>query len=74
MSKLNSLNLVAYAHPSANNPTLKRRQKLLDKLGEQLRIAEDSSYHPTTLKWVTDAEGERKRSRRPNLLLCQSPR
>jgi hypothetical protein len=61
MSKLNSLHLVAYERPSNNNPTLKRRQKLLDKLSEQLRIAEDSSYQPTTLKWVTDAEGERKR-------------
>jgi len=34
---------------------------LLEKLNEQLRIAEDSSYQPTTKKWVTDADGERKR-------------
>jgi len=61
MSKFNSLNLGAYERPSNNNPTLKRRQKLLDKLNKQLRIAEDSSYQPTILKWVADAEGERKR-------------
>jgi len=61
MSKLNALNLVAYERPSNNNPTLKRRHKLVDKLNEQLRIAEDTDYQPTTLKWVTDADGERKR-------------
>ena len=60
MSKLNSLNLIAYERPS-NNPTFKRRQKLIDKLNEQIRLAEDDGYQPTTLKWVTDADGERKR-------------
>jgi hypothetical protein len=68
MSKLNALNLVAYERPSNNNPTLKRRHKLVDKLNEQLRIAEDTDYQPTTLKWVTDADGERKRVEVPKLV------
>lgn len=61
MQKISELELVAYERPSSNNPTLKRRQKLMDKLNEQMRLAEDDNYQPTTMKWVTDAEGERKR-------------
>lgn len=61
MSKLNGLNLIAYERSSSNDPKLKRRRKLLEKLTEQQRIAEDSSYEPTAFKWVDGEDGERKR-------------
>ena len=61
MTKLNALNLVAFERPNNSDPKLKRRRKLLDKLNEKMLLAEDSSYQPTTKKWVTDADGERKR-------------
>ena len=61
MTKLNALNLVAFERPNNSDPKLKRRRKLLDKLNEQMRLAEDSSYQPTRMKWVTDTDGERKR-------------
>jgi len=61
MTKLNALNLVAFERPNNSDPKPKRRRKLLDKLNEQMKLAEDSSYQPTTMKWVTDADGERKR-------------
>ena len=61
MSKLNGLNLIAYERVSSNNPKLKRCCKLLDKLAEQQRIAEDSSYQPAAFKWVDGEGGERKR-------------
>lgn len=61
MTKLNALNLVAFERPNNSDPKLKRRRKLLDKLNEQMRLAENSSYQPMTMKWVTDADGERKR-------------
>lgn len=61
MSKINALNLIAFERANSSDPTLKRRRKLLDKLSEQMKLAEDSAYQPTTIKWVTDADGERKR-------------
>lgn len=61
MTKLNALNLIAFERPNNSDPKLKRRRKLLDKLNEQMKLAEDSSYQPTTMKWVTDTDGERKR-------------
>jgi hypothetical protein len=61
MSKLNTLNLIAYERPSNNEPKLKRRRKLIEKLNEQILLAEDNTYKPTTRKWTTDANGERKR-------------
>ena len=61
MTKLKELVLVSYERPNNSDPKLKRRRKLLDKLQEQMRLAEDSTYQPTTNKWVTDTYGERKR-------------
>ncbi len=61
MTKLNALNLFAFERPNNSDPKLKLRRKLLGKLSEQMNLAEDSSYQPTTKKWVTDVDGERKR-------------
>jgi hypothetical protein len=61
MSKINGLQLVAYERANSTDPKLKRRRKLLDKLTEQQRIAEDNRYQPTAQKWVDGVDGERKR-------------
>ncbi|MBN36588.1 MAG: hypothetical protein CMM46_17780 [Rhodospirillaceae bacterium] len=61
MTKLNALNLVAYERTNNSDPKLQRRRKLLTKLQEQVKLAEDSAYQPMTKKWVMDADGERKR-------------
>ena len=58
---MNGLNLIAYERASSNDPKLKRRCKLLEKLTEQKRIAEDRSYQPTAFRWVDGEDGERKR-------------
>jgi hypothetical protein len=68
MSKLKELELVAYERADNSDPKLKRRRKLLDKLQEQMQLAEDSSYQPMTKKWVTDTDGERKRVEVPKRL------
>ena len=63
MSALNSLKLVAAQRPINVSPVLHRRNKLSQKLGEQIELAkaqeEGKSYAPTKLKNVKDeATGE----------------
>ena len=52
MAVLKELNLVAYERPNNSDPIINRRRKLLDKLAEQILLAEDASYQPTAYKWV----------------------
>jgi hypothetical protein len=61
MSKLNTLNLITYVRQNNKDPKLKRRSKLIEKLNEQILLAKDSTYQPTTRKWIIDDSGERKR-------------
>jgi hypothetical protein len=61
MSKLNTLNLITYVRQNNKDPKLKRRSKLIEKLNEQILLAKDSTYSPTTRKWIIDDSGERKR-------------
>ena len=61
MSKLNTLNLITYVRQNNKDPKLKRRSKLIEKLNEQILLAKDSTYKPTTRKWIIDDSGERKR-------------
>lgn len=65
MTALKELNLVAYERPNNSDPITKRRRKLLDKLAEQMRLAEDAEYQPTAFKWVEGEGGERQRVRVP---------
>ena len=45
----------------SNNAFLKRRRKLIAKIDEQIRLATDSNYKPTKIKWVRNEDGtERK--------------
>lgn len=68
MSTLTKLDLITFERPNNSDPKLKRRRKLLDKLNEQMQLVEDSTYQPTTKKWVTDEDGERKRVEVPKRL------
>lgn len=63
MVVLTSLKLVASKRSNAVNPVVQRRNKLCDKLNEQLQIVEAQKagqiYAPTKLRTVTnDATGE----------------
>ena len=49
MSKLNELNLTAYERANSNDSKLKRGRKLLAKLIDQQRVAEDDSYQTIEL-------------------------
>lgn len=63
MATLASLKLVAAKKPSQQNPVINRRVKLANKIQEQILLAtahnEGSTYAPTRVKMVTNAEGDR---------------
>ena len=54
MQLLKSLKLVHYEHPTHRNPRLHCRHKLLAKLAEQLKLARNSDYQPTSTQDVAD--------------------
>ena len=57
MTVLNTLTFTKYSVPSNSDPVTKRRNKVLDKIDEQILLASDNSYTPTKRVSVTDAEG-----------------
>ena len=58
---LKLLKLVPNKNSNSNNSFLKRRRKLIAKIDEQIRLATDSNYKPTKIKWVQNEDGtERK--------------
>jgi hypothetical protein len=58
---LKLLKLVPNKKSNSNNSFLKRRRKLIAKIDEQIRLATDSNYKPTKIKWVQNEDGtERK--------------
>ena len=63
MATLASLKLVAAKKPSQQNPVINRRVKLANKIQEQILLAtahnEGSTYAPTRIKTVTNADGDR---------------
>jgi hypothetical protein len=65
MAGLKELKLVAYERANNSDPIHMRRRKLLEKLAEQMRLAEDSGYQPTAYKWVEGEGGVRQRVRVP---------
>ena len=63
MATLASLKLVAAKKPTSQPPIVQRRNKLCNKLYEQIQLARAQSqgetYAPTKLKTVTNPEGHR---------------
>ncbi len=61
MTVLSKLNFVAYNPIQSTNLISIRRNKLIEKIDEQIKLATDKDYTPKHLKWITDAEGNQKR-------------
>ena len=57
MSHLKSLTLTIAPHQIERNPMLIRRQRLIDRLEEQRKLATDSNFTVTVRRWVKDTEG-----------------
>ena len=54
MQLLKLIKLVHYEHPNHRNPRPHHRHKLLAKLAEQLKLARNSDYQPTSTQDVAD--------------------
>jgi len=61
MSFIQSLNLTEYKANTHTNPAVHRRNKLVAKLSEQIKLASDTDYRPLKLTWHKDAEGREHR-------------
>ena len=59
MSHLKSLTFTVSPQQVARNPKLIRRQRLVDRLEEQLRLAKDPSYAPVIRRWKRSEDGLR---------------
>ena len=59
MSILKSLTFTVSPQQVARNPKLIRRQKLVDRLQDQLQLAKDSSYAPMVRRWKRAEDGVR---------------
>jgi hypothetical protein len=57
MSFLNALTLTQYASNTVKPPAVQRRNKLVAKLNEQIKLATDADYKPVKLTWHRDGEG-----------------
>jgi hypothetical protein len=57
MSHLKSLTLTIAPHQIERNPKLIRRQRLIERLEEQRKLANDPNFTVTFRRWVKDTEG-----------------
>ncbi|WP_157809148.1 DUF6641 family protein [Spiribacter roseus] len=57
MTVLNTLTYTKYSVPNNSDPVTKRRNKLLQKIDEQILLATDDTYTPTKRVTTTDAAG-----------------
>ena len=60
-----TLNIVSVFPMPELKRIMKKRQKLLDAVSEQILMATTRSYTPTKIKWVTEADGNVRRVRVP---------
>ena len=56
MSNLKSLTFTTVS-PVSNDPKVIRRQRLIERLEEQQRLAKDPSYAPTIRRWKKSEDG-----------------
>ena len=59
MALLSSLTFTIIPQQLAHNPKLIRRQRLIDRLEEQKRLAADPSFVPVEKRWKKTADGSR---------------
>ena len=59
MALLSSLTFTIIPQQLAHNPKLIRRQRLIDRLEEQKRLAADPSFVPVEKRWKKTPDGSR---------------
>jgi len=59
MNTLKSLIFLAAPPKAPNNPTFHRRERLVQRLQEQLQLAKDASYAPAVTRWKKGEDGVR---------------
>ena len=57
MTLLNALTLTTFKPGTENAPHVRRRNKLIAKIEEQIKLANNPDYKPTKLIWHSDGEG-----------------
>ena len=60
MSFIKDLKFVEIPRGSKSSPEQHRRNKLITRLEQQLKLSQDPSYTPIKLKWLRDANGIRQ--------------
>ena len=60
MNTLKSLTFVQTPPKTPNNPTFYRRERLLQRLQEQLQLAKDPSFAPVIKRWKKGEEGVKR--------------
>ena len=59
MALLKTLTFTSAPSSIYSNPKLLRRQKLIQRLEEQLKLAKDSNYSPTSKRWKKAPDGSK---------------
>jgi hypothetical protein len=57
MNSLKSLTFIPAPPKTPNNPTFFRRERLLQRLQEQLQLVKDASYAPVVKRWKKGEDG-----------------
>ncbi len=60
MNSLKSLTFVPAPPKTPHNPTFFRRERLLQRLQEQLQLAKDASYAPVIKRWKKGEDGVKR--------------
>jgi hypothetical protein len=65
MTVLNTLTFTEYTAPNTADPVVKRRNKLLEKIDEQILLATDETYTPTKRVNTIDSDGNARVLEKP---------
>jgi len=65
MTVLNTLTFAKYTAPTSADPVVKRRNKLLEKIGEQILLATDATYTPIKRVNTIDSDGNTRVVQKP---------
>ena len=77
MAVLNTLTYAKYLVPNNADPATKRRNKLVEKIDEQILLATDDTYTPTKRISTTNTDGNTRtieKSKRVERWWCNAPR